>query len=146
MELLQQVQDRQEQVPGVDTLDGAVNYQVEGPCFTLTLPAYWQQWAQIRKETNYIQFRERISSETSYGGHLFTLELAADQGYTESPSYRVVGYIDSENGEHWTLVAHFPTDVQSAPGAQALYHKMYGEFDSIVVTLIPAAGYHFTPA
>ena len=145
VDLLRAVQDRLEKMPDISGLNKQMTYWAEGDAFGVYLPAYWQDYTGIETEGNRIRFMERTSQE-SYGGHLFTLVMCDNSDYTQWPSYQELGYVQDLAGNQWVLVAQFPTDVQAAPGAMALYQEMYACAEDIFATVYMKAGYSFTAA
>lgn len=117
--------------------------------FSLRLPKDWD--GHYSCATKYIgndlwlKFRERDSAETIYGGHLFTLALAAedtDYDYAMLPACEKLHTL-TDGTNTYTLYAVYPTDVQYAPEAERQYLSMQDRIEGILDTLEPGAGFTF---
>ncbi len=117
--------------------------------YSLYLPKEWD--GHYSCATSYVgndmwlKFRERDSADTIYGGHLFTLALAAagtDYDYAMLPAAdRLRTLTDGTNT--YTLYAVYPTDVQYAPEAEQQYRSMQDRIEGILDTLEPGVGFIF---
>lgn len=145
VQLLKQQQDLFEQIPDVSQVDKTLNLTVTAPGFTLQMPNYWADCAQVSITDRGVRFQERFSKDTA-GGHLFTLTLYPDTTYTELPSYDLVGYLEDGTGNAMYLVAQYPTDVQFCTAAAELYAQMDGQIPAILQTICAVPGYTYTPA
>ena len=88
--------------------------QVEGKYFTLTLPESWKDKYYENEIENeygyYMEFIEKTSSDTQYGGWLFSIAIP-DEATFDEPSYNYIGQINID-GKEKTMIVVWPTDVQ----------------------------------
>ena len=115
----------------------------------MTLPAYWKTTATITKDTDYMRFSEKLSAQTDYGGHVFSLSVIAPSDfYSGGPDYLLVGTLTSETDLLY-VVSWGPTDVQydyTDAYINGVYNAMYEEKTRILSTIKGVNGYTFTPA
>ncbi len=74
---------------------------------------------------NYIlSFYDKLSHEEFGGGRLFSIEIFDfEEDYTFLPSYKLLGYIITENDTKYNVVITYPTDVQFMPNTVESYKK-----------------------
>lgn len=132
---LRQWQNVAEELPDLSQLDGTMSHRVECDQFYMTVPVYWQEYAEITVQSGSIVFREKLSKQTDYGGWLFTVAVySSESEYAEHPDYRVLSVTTDAQGNQRHLVVTGPTDVQFCPPAAELYTKMYAEREAIWAT------------
>lgn len=144
--------------PDLSKLDTRLTKTVESGKIRVNVPAYWKDYAvwDLRNDGG-ITFRERVSNEIGYGGHLFTLRAVDDLGenlYDESDDpdvyaysgYNYLGTLTNSNGNKLYVIIYWPTDVQFSMTQQAIYSKMYAEQDRIIGQIEGVNGWTFAPA
>lgn len=133
----------------LNNLDRTLNYTVKNNYFSVTLPAYWKTTATITKDTDYMRFNEKLSAQTDYGGHVFSLSVIKPSDfYSGGPDYLLVGTLTSGTDLLY-VVSWGPTDVQydyTDAYIDGVYNAMYEEKTRILSTIKGANGYTFTPA
>lgn len=142
-ELLRAEQSIAEKVPDLDNLDTSMTYTVSTDKFTLTLPAYWKNYAIVDTGSSSASFYEKLSRDT-YGGSLFHISVFYDTGYTDYPSYELITTYTESDGRRAYIVMTFPTDVQFRPGAYRLYSRMEDDLNMIANTVKPLGDKKFS--
>lgn len=133
--------------PDLSNLDRTLNYTVSCNAFSITLPNYFKQYANLDTSGSSIGCCENVSSPTydGYTGFLFKINLTTDNDYTYLPEYRYLGILEDEGGNQYTMYVYFPTDVRWTDAAQEIYQKMWNEGDRIFSTVKGINGFTFIP-
>lgn len=118
-------------------------------CFSWEIPKYWKGRYRIEERHGTSTFISKRNEDTDSGGHLFALKLFDDDEYINLPSYVEMGEATID-GDKYTLVTIFPTDVQfsSRVGEEEYmkeYLSMQGDIKSILSSLKAKPGVDYTP-
>ena len=145
MDFIYQHEDNPPTSNSLDALDTTMGYTIETTVYSITVPNYWRDYANIEESYNndrpYLSFRENLDS--NYGGHLFTIMVMPLDAYHDFPVCINMGII-SNGVNSYRLVVLFPSDIQFSFENQELYTKMDNEIDAILDTLTLQNGYSFT--
>ena len=137
-------QDKKEEMSNMQNLDSTLNYYVETYMFSLYLPAYWKDYCTYNSgDGALLTFRERLSYESIYCGHLFTITTYTSPDFDYLPSYDFLGQVVDPNGNSLYLVVIYPTDVQFDMPYMELYRKMADQRSQILSTIVLKEGYTF---
>ena len=140
------LQEYQEMVES-QGLDTEFTYHVSCNLYTVTVPAYWEEYGLTEKDTGMLRFREKHSKEIGMGGHVFTLNVYENaEQYDPLPSWELLGTLTDTDGKTWHLVAIYPTDVQFDLEDAYIYMRMSRETPAVLETIQAGDGCTFTPA
>lgn len=131
----------------LSSLDTTLNYTVSCDIFSVKLPNYWKQYANVEKDENGFDFCDKLSQDKGYPGWLFSIEIwNYDYDYTDMPRYQYLGKMTSPDGETYDLISTGPTDADFWIEIAQLHNKMDAESSRIYPTIKAINGWTFTPA
>ena len=120
--------------------------QVEGKYFTLTLPESWKDKYYENEIENeygyYMEFIEKTSSDTQYGGWLFSIAIP-DEATFDEPSYNYIGQINID-GKEKTMIVVWPTDVQFSEETAEAYQLLAETSEDVITSVEPNEGITLT--
>ena len=90
------------------------------------------------EDENYIlTFYDKVSNDEFGGGRLFSVEIFDfEEDYTFLPSYKLLGYIITENGVKYNVVITYPTDVQFMPNTVESYKNAEQSIPEIIGKIV----------
>jgi len=133
-------------VPEISSLNRSMTYTVTLDKVTLTLPAYWKDYADKNGGDTKLSFCEKFSADI-YGGDMglvCTFEIVAAADYTGPGDIFVkVGVVTDADGNEWFVTRYKPSDVRHCFLGAALGSQMYSDLSQIQITAVE--GYTYTP-
>ena len=116
--------------------------------YTMTIPPAWTGHfdASVTEDGAGYDLRvvNKESADANFGGHLFTVMLIPEgEDYTYLPSYDYLGTMATPEGT-FSVVIMYPTDVQTGDVWQEFYKILYGDKNSAITSIRPAAGVTWT--
>ena len=124
----------------------ATGIQVKGKYFTLTLPESWKDKYYENEIENeygyYMEFIEKTSSDTQYGGWLFSIAIP-DEATFDEPSYNYIGQINID-GKEKTMIVAWPTDVQFSEETAEAYRLLAETSEDVITSIEPNEGIRLT--
>ncbi len=113
--------------------------------YTMTLPPAWTNHfdlSVIRPQTGGYNLKviHDESAEEGFGGHLFSILLIPEgEDYSYLPSYDYLGTMETPEGS-FSVVVEYPTDVQTGGAWSPIYEILYGDKNTAITSMRPAAG------
>ena len=128
--------------PNIENLNINYDYTVESQIYSVTLPAYWLQYATIKQNGHNTSFYESSSMNSVYDGHIFSLELYRNPNECYA-RHQTLGTLTSSVGDCWYILVVYPTGEQCTPYAEELYERMEWDINNIINHISGANGYIF---
>ena len=128
--------------PDIDNLNTDYNYTVDSLIYSVTLPAYWRQYATIKQNGHTTGFYESSSMNTVYDGHIFSLELYRNPNECYA-RHKTLGTLKSSTGDCWYILVVYPSGEQCTPYAEELYERMEWDINNIINHISGTNGYTF---
>ena len=129
-------------VPQLERIDPVF----ETDYYSLTLPAKWldQCVIDVNKDNDCLDvltIREKESSKTEYGGHLFTIRLVpSDEGYDKFLSYELLAVLDTPEGSFYAVALFSDVVPQYCEEAAAVYEELVKDIPDVLSSLSPREG------
>ena len=126
----------------------ALGWILQTAYYDLTVDWAWS-WSYTCSEDGRLDVYHQASADAGYGGSLFGIALyesGHEEEYDYLPAYRVLGELETAEGERYDVVADFPTDVQFSEETREEYYQLRENVDAVLDTFAPAEGCQFTPA
>ena len=136
----------QEDSPQLET--SSLGWVFRTDYFELAGEGSWSDWLYSSRDGRQWDFCHKASADAGYGGSLFGITLyesGHEEEYHELPAYRVLGELETAEGERYDVVADFPTDVQFSEETREEYYQLREDVDAVLDTFTPAEGCQFTP-
>ena len=136
----------QEDSPQLET--SSLGWVFRTDYFELAGEGSWSDWLYSSRDGRQWDFCHKASADAGYGGSLFGITLyesGHEEEYHELPAYRVLGELETAEGERYDVVADFPTDVQFSEETREEYYQLRENVDAVLDTFTPAEGCQFTP-
>ena len=109
--------------------------------YTISVPQYWKTACvyEVIEKDNYnytLNFYDRESKESGYGGWLFSISLLTEfEDYTEYPDYEILGSVEVYRIGTYNIVVTYPTDVQCSEDMMQQYSEMQECIPGILETI-----------
>ena len=109
--------------------------------YTISVPQYWKAACvhEVIEKDNYnytLNFYDRESKESGYGGWLFSISLLTEfEDYTEYPDYEILGSVEVYRIGTYNIVVTYPTDVQCSEDMMQQYSEMQECIPGILETI-----------
>ena len=117
--------------------------------YTMIIPPAWTGHFDASVTQGYsggyhLKVVNKESADAGFGGHLFTVMLIPEgEDYSYLPSYDYLGTMAGPDGT-FHVVIEYPTDLQTGDVWSEFYKILYGDKNSAITSMRPAAGVVWT--